>query len=135
VVELYRLTRDPKYLELGGIFVDMRGSQPGGTDVNQTHVPLRKETEAVGHSVVGPYLWAGAADVYAETGEKALLDVVHVYNRGGGTDDANLDPLMLPLGLSNAEVDALVAFMQRAMVSTNAPVTGEKPIPPAELPK
>jgi cytochrome c peroxidase len=67
--------------------------------------------------------------------EKALLDVVHVYNRGGGTDDANLDPLMLPLGLSNAEVDALVAFMQRAMVSTNAPVTGEKPIPPAELPK
>jgi hypothetical protein len=73
VVELYRVTREPKYLELGGIFVDMRGSQPGGTDVNQTHVPLREETEAVGHSVVGPYLWAGAADVYAETGEKALL--------------------------------------------------------------
>ena len=73
VVELYRITRDPKYLELGGIFVDMRGSRPGGTDVNQTRVPLRRETEAVGHSVVGPYLWAGAADVYAETGEKALL--------------------------------------------------------------
>ncbi len=73
VVELYRVTRNPKYLELGNIFVDMRGSQPGGTDVNQSHVTLREETEAVGHSVVGPYLWAGAADVYAETGEKAIL--------------------------------------------------------------
>lgn len=73
VVELYRVTREPRYLELGQIFVDMRGSRPGGTDVNQTRVPLRKETEAVGHSVVGPYLWAGAADVYAETGEKELL--------------------------------------------------------------
>jgi uncharacterized protein len=39
VVELYRVTREAKYLELGGIFVDMRGAQPGGTDVNQTHVP------------------------------------------------------------------------------------------------
>ena len=73
VVELYRVTRDPRYLELGKIFVDMRGSQPGGSDQNQTRVPLRQETQAVGHSVVGPYLWAGAADVYAETGEKELL--------------------------------------------------------------
>jgi DUF1680 family protein len=73
VVELYRVTRDPKYLDLGNIFVNMRGSEPGGTDVNQSRVPLRQETEAVGHSVVGPYLWAGAADVYAETGEKALF--------------------------------------------------------------
>jgi len=30
----------------------------------------------VGHSVTGPYLWAGATDVYAETGEKALLDAL-----------------------------------------------------------
>lgn len=76
VVELYRVTRDPKYLELGNIFVNMRGSQPGGSDVNQTHVALRRETEAVGHSVVGPYLWAGAADVYAETGEKELFSAL-----------------------------------------------------------
>jgi len=58
LVELYRTTRNPKYLDLAGIFVDMRGSQPGGTDQNQTRVPLRKETEAVGHAVTGPYLWA-----------------------------------------------------------------------------
>ena len=34
-VELYRTTRDPKYLELAQTFVDMRGSQPrGGSDQN-----------------------------------------------------------------------------------------------------
>lgn len=73
VVELYRVTRNPNYLDLGTIFVNMRGSQPGGTDQNQQRIPLRKETDAVGHSVTGPYLWAGAADVYAENGDKTLL--------------------------------------------------------------
>jgi DUF1680 family protein len=75
-VELYRTTGDPKYLELAGIFVDMRGSQPGGEDQNQTRTPLIEETEAVGHAVTAAYLYAGAADVYAETGEKALWDAL-----------------------------------------------------------
>lgn len=70
--ELYRTTRDPKYLELARTFVDMRGSQPGGSDQNQAAVPLRKEQEAVGHAVTAAYLWCGAADVCAETGEHAL---------------------------------------------------------------
>ncbi len=52
-----------------------------------------------------------------------------------GSNDANLDPLMLPLGLSRQEMEALVAFMSRAMVSTNPSVANEKPIPPEELPK
>lgn len=72
LVELYRVTGEKKYLELAGIFVDMRGSQPGGTEENQTRTPFRDEKEAVGHAVTAPYLYAGAADVYAETGEKAL---------------------------------------------------------------
>ncbi len=72
-VELYRTTGDKKYLRLAGIFVTMRGSQPDGTDVNQSRVPLRRETEAVGHAVTATYLWSGAADVVAETGEPALL--------------------------------------------------------------
>jgi DUF1680 family protein len=74
--DLYRTTRDPKYLELAGIFVDMRGSLPGGSNQNQAAVPLRKEQEAVGHAVTATYLWCGAADVYAETGEKALLEAL-----------------------------------------------------------
>ena len=76
LVELYRTTGEKRYLELAGIFVDMRGSQPGGSDQNQTRVRLRQETDAVGHAVTGPYLWAGAADVYAESGEKELWDAL-----------------------------------------------------------
>ena len=50
-VDLYRATGDTRYLELAGVFVDMRGSQEGGSDVNQSYMPLRKETTAVGHAV------------------------------------------------------------------------------------
>lgn len=74
--ELYRTTGDKKYLQLAGTFVSMRGSRGGGSDQNQTRVPLRKETEAVGHAVTANYLYAGAVDVYSETGEKALRDAV-----------------------------------------------------------
>lgn len=72
LVELYRITGDPKHLELANLFTLMRGSRPGGKDENQARVPLRQETDAVGHAVSGPYLWAGATDVYAETGEQEL---------------------------------------------------------------
>ncbi|MCX6832371.1 MAG: cytochrome-c peroxidase, partial [candidate division Zixibacteria bacterium] len=67
--------------------------------------------------------------------EKTLEDVVMLYDRGGGTDNTNLDPLMVPLGLSKKEVAALVAFMKRAAVSTNPSVADEKPIPQSELPE
>ena len=73
---------------------------------------------------------------YLHTGkEKTLEDVVRLYNRGGGTEDVNLDPMMVPLGLSEEEIQALVAFMTRAMTSTNPEVAGVKPIPQTELPK
>jgi DUF1680 family protein len=75
-VELYRTTGDKKYLELAETFADMRGSAPGGTDQNQDRTPLRKETEAVGHAVTANYLYAGAADVYAETGDKSLFSAL-----------------------------------------------------------
>jgi len=75
-VELYRTTGERQYLRLAQTFVDMRGSAPGGSDQNQAKVPLRKEQEAVGHAVTAAYLWCGAADVCAETGEPALLDAL-----------------------------------------------------------
>jgi len=85
LVDLYRVTGNRKYLELADIFITMRGSAPatpeegrkkghiGGTDLTQDRVPLREETQAVGHAVTGTYLWCGAADLYMETGERALL--------------------------------------------------------------
>lgn len=72
-VDLYRATGDERYLQLAQTFVDMRGSQPGGGDLNQTLVSLREETRAVGHAVTAGYLYCGAADVVAETGDQELL--------------------------------------------------------------
>ena len=43
-------------------------------DMVQERTPLREEDEAVGHAVLALYFYAGAADVYAETGEQALID-------------------------------------------------------------
>jgi cytochrome c peroxidase len=74
-----------------------------------------------------PYLHSGS--------EKTLEDVVEFYNQGGGKGVPNLDPMMVPLGLSKAEVKAVVAFMTRAMTSLNPEVADVKPIPPSDLPK
>lgn len=84
LAEMYRTTHDHKYLELLQIMIDNRGSRPnpdrdhtmGGTDQTQDRVPLREETIAVGHAVTGNYLYCGAADLYAETGEKAIMDAL-----------------------------------------------------------
>ena len=95
LVELYRVTGEQRYLELAGIFVDMRGSQPwprnqwGAAlgsdphpgDQNQNRVPLRQETQAEGHAVTATYLWCGAADVVAETGDEELLDALQRISR------------------------------------------------------
>jgi cytochrome c peroxidase len=69
----------------------------------------------------------GARPPYLHTGgEQSLRDVIEFYNRGGGTQDPNLDSMMLPLGLSDGEIDALVAFMDRALTSLNPEVANVK---------
>ncbi len=73
-VELYRTTLDPKHLTLAKKFLDLRDIPIDGTDDNQDRIPFRKQTEAVGHAVRANYLYAGAADLYAETGDRTLLD-------------------------------------------------------------
>ncbi len=75
--ELYRATGTRKYLDLARTFVNMRGSAPGGSDLNQSRTPLRDEVEAVGHAVTAMYLYAGATDVFGETGEKSLVDALN----------------------------------------------------------
>jgi DUF1680 family protein len=76
VIEMYRTVRDPRYLELAKGFIDVRDRVTGGTDHNQDRIPFRRQTKAVGHAVRANYLYAGAADVYAETGDRSLLDTL-----------------------------------------------------------
>ncbi len=86
LVELYRTVGNKKYLALAEKFINNRGKYkveetpstvgyPIG-DMVQEFTPLREEDEAVGHAVLALYYYAGAADVYAETGEKALIDAL-----------------------------------------------------------
>ncbi len=89
--DLHRVTGDGRWLDLARCFVDMRGSgelagrdvwagdsaaDPDAGDQNQCRVPLRDEREAVGHAVTGVYLWTGASDVAAETGDAGLCEAL-----------------------------------------------------------
>lgn len=86
LVELYRTVGDKKYLALAEKFINRRGKYPWKVDeatkgypvgdMVQERTPLRESSEAVGHAVLALYYYAGAVDVYAETGEQALIDAL-----------------------------------------------------------
>ena len=92
LVKLYRATGEVRYLDLAKFFVDERGRRPhyydkesrergeapgsyrfGKYDYLQAHLPVREQETAEGHSVRACYLYAGMADVAAETGDRELL--------------------------------------------------------------
>jgi uncharacterized protein len=72
LTELYRTTNDRKYLTLVKHLIDIKGASEG-TDDNQDRIPFLQQTKVMGHAVRANYLYAGVADVYAETGDAALL--------------------------------------------------------------
>lgn len=95
LVKLAAATGDRRYLEQAKYFIDARGQQPHYYDIEarsrgddprayraktyeylQAHRPLREQTEVVGHAVRATYLFAGAADVAAETGDAGLYHVL-----------------------------------------------------------
>jgi len=89
LVELFRDTGDRKDLDQAKFFVDVRGhgllggrtyhgihGLSGGREYHQDHKPLREMREMVGHAVRAVYLNAGAADLYAETGDPTLLEAL-----------------------------------------------------------
>src|SRR5688572_1289092 len=73
-VEMYRTTKDPRYLELAKHLIDIKGKIEDGTDDNQDRIPFRQQTKVTGHAVRATYLYAGVADVYAESGDTSLLN-------------------------------------------------------------
>ena len=91
--EMYRETGDEKYLRLAEGLIAIRDSVTNGEDHNQDRHKLRDQYEAMGHAVRANYLYAGVADLYAETGEAQLMrnlsaiwdDIVNhkIYIMGG----------------------------------------------------
>ena len=71
--EMYRETGDQKYLTLAKGLIAIRDSVQNGEDYNQDRHKLRDQYEAMGHAVRANYLYAGVADLYAETGEQQLM--------------------------------------------------------------
>lgn len=80
LVRLYDATGDRRYLTLASFFLDSRGvanEQVSGwmnPSYNQSHLPVREQTTAEGHSVRAMYLYCAMADVAARTNDQALLD-------------------------------------------------------------
>jgi len=74
IIELYRTTHDPRHLELASGLFNLRNLDVDGGDDNQDRIPFRQQTTAVGHAVRANYLYAGAADLAAETGDPTLLE-------------------------------------------------------------
>jgi DUF1680 family protein len=75
LAELYRTTKEEKYLTLVKKLIDIRGMSEGSDD-NSDRLPFRKMKEVNGHAVRANYLFAGVADVYAETGDTTLLNTL-----------------------------------------------------------
>lgn len=77
MVELYRETGDVNYLNIAKTFIDNRGrGLLGGGVYFIDHKPFRELDEIVGHAVRSLYLNCGATDLYMETGEKSLWNVL-----------------------------------------------------------
>jgi len=94
LVKLYRVTGNKRYLNLAKYFLDERGKKPyffdiewekrgkkefwpghrsRGPEYEQSHLPVREQTEAVGHAVRAVYMYSAMVDVAMETGDEELL--------------------------------------------------------------
>lgn len=144
LVKLYRVTGEEGYLEQARYFIDERGTQPHYYDIEarmrgddpgrywaktyeylQAHAPFRQQDKVVGHAVRAMYLYSGAADVAAETGDLSLLEACkrlweHVTTRRmyvtGGfgpthTNEGFTFDYDLPNETAYAETCASIAFL------------------------
>lgn len=121
LVELYRTTGDKEFLEIAKMAVAVRDLVKDGSFDNQDATPLRSHKKIMGHCVRSTYLYAGVADLYAETGDeeyRAMLDRVwkngfmqKTYLNGG---NAALYTGNSPYGLFPYLNGAKVSFVHQA---------------------
>jgi len=77
LVKLYEVTKDDRYLRLAQFFLEQRGHTDGRAthkDYDQDHLPVREQTEIVGHAVRAMYLFSGMIDVACASGDMTLLE-------------------------------------------------------------
>jgi DUF1680 family protein len=72
-LDLWRATGDVRYRDAAQHFISMRHLVNDGGDDNQDRVPFPEMTKISGHAVRANYLCAGAADLFLETGDAALM--------------------------------------------------------------
>ena len=143
LVELFRATGEPRYLDLAAHLVEERGAGLLGTGrfgpaYWQDHARVRDAPTVAGHAVRQLYLDCGAVDVATETGDQGLLDAVmhrwrdmvatRMYLTGGlgsrHRDEAFGDPFELPPDRAYAETCAAIASAMlawRLLLATGDP--------------
>lgn len=95
LVKLYNVTQEPRYLALAQYFIDERGQSPSyfvqewetrgrtwhwphgpqaqiNLSYNQSHLPVREQSVAVGHSVRAVYMYTAMADLARLTADDGL---------------------------------------------------------------
>ncbi len=160
LAKLYEVTGEEKYLELGRFFLEMRGRQPYYYDqeereraayegrpyvtppegmryeYNQAHLPVKQQTEAVGHAVRAVYLYSGMADVARLTQDEEMYracrrlwdsivkEKLYITGGIGGTrhGEAFSFPYDLPNDTAYSETCAAIglAFFARRMLEIKA---------------
>ena len=102
LVKLYKVTRNEKYLQLADWLLSERGKKLAkgytwtdwkDTAYAQDLLPVKEQTQITGHAVRAMYMYTGAADVAAQTGDTGYMkamravweDVVYrnMYITGG----------------------------------------------------
>ena len=82
LAKLYRVTGDPRYLNLAKFMLDSRGPESSEKGAGNPYVEAQQrvvdQTEAVtgGHAVRATYMYSGMADVAALTGDAAYVNAL-----------------------------------------------------------
>jgi len=122
LVKLYKATNDKKYLDLAKWLLDERGHKLAkgytwtdwrDTAYAQDVVPVKQQKEITGHAVRAMYMYTGAADVAALTGDVEYLkamntvweDVVYrnMYLTGGIGSSGNNEGFSVDYDLPNEQ--------------------------------